>query len=132
MVKSMLEILMSIWETLSSMSGILMLTSWGCFAAYVTWYFTSAKHYAPLTLDEAKILWKIHKQKAQCKAGKCYQIIRRGKIVGFKCQCGHEHTQKRPITASKPASQVHSQTLALDELHEAYELLASSVDLSEG
>ena len=131
MVKSMLEILMSIWETLSSMSGILMPTSWGCFAAYATWYFTSAKHNAPLTLNEAKMLWTIHKQKTQCKARKWHQIRRRGKIVGFKCQCGHKHIQKRPITASKPAPQIHSQTLAFDELHKAYKSRVSRVDLSE-
>ncbi|MGB9693363.1 MAG: hypothetical protein ACPLYF_00800, partial [Fervidobacterium sp.] len=30
-------------------------------------------------------------------------IKRRGKIIGFKCECGYKHIQKRPIVASTPA-----------------------------
>ncbi|MGC8895880.1 MAG: hypothetical protein ACP5LB_03800 [Candidatus Bathyarchaeia archaeon] len=83
--------------------------SWTTFIVYATWYFTSAKDYAPLTTYEAKILWKIHKQNIGCN-GKKWQIIKRGgKIVGFKCECGYKHIQKRPIIASPPELPTSSQ-----------------------
>jgi hypothetical protein len=79
------------------MLEILMPTVWACFALYTTWYLTSAKDYAPLTREEAELLWKIHKQNAECKVKKWREIRRRGKIVGFECECGYRHVQKRPI-----------------------------------
>ncbi len=88
------------------MLDILMPTLLVCFAVYTTWYFTSAKHYAPITPNEAKILWEIHKQKRSCKARKWREIKRRGKIIGFECECGYKHVQKRPIVANTPASNI--------------------------
>jgi hypothetical protein len=85
MVKNMLEILIP--------------TVWTCFATYAAWYFTSAKHYAPLTLNEARLLWKIHKQHAQCKSRKWREIRNNGKIIGFKCACGHKHIQERLVVS---------------------------------
>jgi len=76
---------------------ILLPAVWTCFAAYTTWYLTSAKQYAPLTLEEARLLWKIHKQEAQCKAKRWREIRHRGKIIGFQCECGYKHVQKKPI-----------------------------------
>ena len=79
--------------------GMIIPLMWTFFAAYTTWFLTSAKDYVPLTRKEAEILWKIHKQKDNCKAKK-WQIIRRGgKIIGFKCECGYKHVQKKPIVA---------------------------------
>ncbi|MEM3700088.1 MAG: hypothetical protein QXL57_04385 [Candidatus Bathyarchaeia archaeon] len=76
---------------------------WTIFIVYATWYFTSAKHYAPLTLSEARLLWKIHKQNIGCN-GRKWKLIKRGdKIIGFQCECGHKYIQKRPIVASTPA-----------------------------
>jgi len=99
MVKNMWEIFVNLLETLVNNLEMLMLTLWVSFAVYTTWYLTSAKQSAPLTLNEAKILWKIHIQNAQCKAKKWREIRRRGKTVGFECECGHKHTQERPVTA---------------------------------
>jgi hypothetical protein len=82
---------------------------WTIFVIYATWYFTSAKHYAPLTPYEARLLWKIHKQNIGCN-GRKWQIIKRGgKIVGFKCECGYRHIQKRPIVAGTPTLPMPSQ-----------------------
>jgi hypothetical protein len=67
------------------------------FSTYASWYFVSAKRYAPLTEDEVKTLWVIHKQKASCKAKNCQKIIRNKKLIGFKCGCGHMHVQKRSM-----------------------------------
>jgi len=93
---------------------------WGCFAVYATWYFTLAKHYAPVTVNEARILWKIHKQNIRCAARKWREIRRGGKIVGFECECGYKHTQKRPIAANAPALGIQPQTSVLNELHASY------------
>jgi hypothetical protein len=82
---------------------------WTFFVVYATWYLTSAKDYAPLTPYETKILWKIHKQNIGCNGKKWQMIKRRGKIVGFQCECGYKHVQKRPIVASAPAIPTPSQ-----------------------
>jgi hypothetical protein len=115
MVKGVIE---AIIETFINMTKtnleILMLTLWLFFAGYATWYLTSAKRYAPLTFHEADILWRIHKQSIRCKATKWREIKRRGKIVGFECECGYRHIQKCPITVSAPENSV------LDKLHTTY------------
>lgn len=115
MVKGMIE---AIIETFINMAKskleILMLTLWLCFAGYATWYLTSANKYAPLTFSEADILWKIHKQSIRCEGRKWREIIHRGKIVGFECECGYRHIQKRPITVSTP------ETSVFDKLHTTY------------
>ncbi|MEM3696553.1 MAG: hypothetical protein QXQ94_03490 [Candidatus Bathyarchaeia archaeon] len=88
---------------------ILAFTLWTIFVVYATWYFTSAKHYAPLTPYEARLLWKIHKQDISCN-GRKWQIIKRGgEIIGFKCECGYKHIQKRPIVASMPTPLMSTQ-----------------------
>ncbi|MEM2994568.1 MAG: hypothetical protein QXI91_00920 [Candidatus Bathyarchaeia archaeon] len=92
---------------------ILVFTSWTLLISYATWYFTSAKHYAPLTKNEAEILWKIHKQNGNCNGKKWQAITRHGKMIGFKCECGYKHTQKRPIIANTPAP-THPQTTILE------------------
>jgi hypothetical protein len=77
-------------------------TLWATFAAYAVWYLTAAKDYVPLTRREAEILWKIHRQNANCNAKKWHVVRHKGKIIGFKCECGYKHVQKRPITISQP------------------------------
>lgn len=96
---------------------ILVFTSWTFLVSYATWYLTSAKHYAPLTLDEAKILWKIHKQDINCDGKKLHVIKRRGKIIGFQCECGYKHMQKRPIVATTSVPTTNPQTSVLERLH---------------
>jgi len=106
-----------------SMLEMLMLASWVGFTAYSIWYFTSAKHYFPITADEAKILWKIHKQHIQCTAKKWRIITHRNKTIGFECECGYRHIQKRPIVANAPAQHVKTQKSkisAFDKLHTSY------------
>lgn len=84
------------------MIELMVIIIWICFIAYATWYFTSAKHYAPLTPKEAKLLWKIHKQAAECSSRRWREIRRGKKIIGFACECGYKYMQKRPIVTSKP------------------------------
>jgi len=117
MVKSMLEIITSMLEMLSPMSKILVPMLWLCFAAYAAWYCTSAKKYAPLTREEIRILWKLHKQNVGCKAKKWQEIRRKDNIVGFKCECGYKHVQKCPIAASTPALHVGQVSPVFYKMH---------------
>ncbi|MEM3730393.1 MAG: hypothetical protein QW667_02675 [Candidatus Bathyarchaeia archaeon] len=101
----------------------MMAALWICLAVYSAWYFTSAKHYFPITPDEAKILWKIHKKTAGCSSTKWRKIERRGKIIGFECQCGYKHIQKRPIVTTNSTPKIKTQTLqptAIEKLHAPY------------
>lgn len=93
---------------------------WGLFMLYLTWYFTSAKHHSPITPNEAKILWKIHKQNTQCNARKWRKIKRGDKIVGFECECGYKHIQKRPLVIKPPMHNTQSQTSIHEKLHTTY------------
>jgi len=72
---------------------------WICFTAYTAWYLTSAKYYAPLTLTEARLLWKIHKQNANCRSEEWHKIQHNGKIIGFECTYGYRHTQKKLVAS---------------------------------
>jgi hypothetical protein len=76
---------------------ILVPSLWISLAIYASWYFTSANRYEPLSKSEARALWEIHKQKAQCKERHWERLVQENKTVGFKCECGYEHAQKRPI-----------------------------------
>ena len=106
-----------------SMIEIMMVGLWVCFSAYVTWYVTSAKKYAPITLKEARMLWKIHKRNIRCDATKWREIKRGGKTIGFECECGYKHVQRRPIVANMPPLNVKSQNPQIsvfERLHASY------------
>jgi hypothetical protein len=78
---------------------------WTVFTVYLLWYLTSVKRSEPITIDEAKMLWKIHKQNSSCQSHKWRPIARRGgKIKGFQCECGYKYAQNRPIVAGIPRS----------------------------
>jgi len=76
---------------------------WAFFMGYLLWYVTSAKCNAVITVNDAKILWKMHKKSTNCAGHKWRLITRRGgKISGFECECGYKYTQNRPIVSSMP------------------------------
>ena len=102
------------------MLEILTPATWMCFTIYAIWYFTSAKHHHPMTLNEAKILWKIHKQTVQCKAKKWYSIKQGNKLVGFKCECGYKHVQERPLIVKNPSYTTKPNTTPITKLHTPY------------
>jgi hypothetical protein len=89
-----------------NMLEIIAFTTWIVFVAYATWYFTSAKHTTPISPDEARLLWKIHKQTLRCDARRWRKIKNGNKTVGFECECGYKHVQKRPVSARAPTIQV--------------------------
>jgi len=82
---------------------ILLAAIWASFTGYAVWYVTSAKRNVPITFDDAKTLWKIHKKNTKCPGHKWHPISRRGgKISGFECECGYKYNQKRPIVSTMP------------------------------
>lgn len=86
-----------------NMLTIILSASWALFTCYLLWYATSAKRNVPITINDAKMLWKIHKQSANCAGHKWRLITRRsGKIQGFECECGYKYTQIRPLVSSLP------------------------------
>jgi len=91
-----------VWE-------ILVPVAWLALLVYAVWYFVSAKDYAPLNSKEVLLLWKIHKQQAGCKAKGWREIRRRKKLIGFKCECGYKHLQKRPINVREPELLIQSE-----------------------
>jgi hypothetical protein len=77
--------------------------TWALFASYLAWYATSAKRNVPITFDDAKALWHIHKKNARCNSHKWHPISRKGgKISGFECDCGYKYTQKKPLLSGRP------------------------------
>ncbi len=96
-----------------NMIEIIAITLWVCFTAYALWYLTSAKHYAPITPNEARLLWKIHKQTAKCNSKRWREIHRGRKMVGFACECGYKYMQKRSIVAGAPQPVTAQSTTAI-------------------
>jgi hypothetical protein len=83
--------------------AIILPTIWASFAGYLIWYVTSANRNVTITLEDAKTLWKIHKNSANCTGHRWQPVSRRGgKIAGFRCECGYRYTQKRPLVSSMP------------------------------
>ena len=72
-------------------------TVWVSFGCVAAWFILSAKKHQPISAKEVEMLWKSHKQFSQCKAKEFEKITRGKKIIGYKCQCGFEQKQKRPI-----------------------------------
>ena len=76
---------------------------WASFACYFLWFATSAKRNVPITLDDAKTLWKIHRKTTKCTCHKWRPLSRKsGKISGFECECGYKYTQRRPLLSGSP------------------------------
>jgi hypothetical protein len=72
---------------------------WFLLGAYALWFVSKAKTFQPLTLDELAVAWKLHKREADCNASQIHDLlVRKNEVVGFKCDCGYEWLQKRPIT----------------------------------
>lgn len=107
----------NMFETFTSNLSIIMPALWGCFTMYASWYFTKAKHYCPITPTEARQLWKIHKNYTHCNGRKWRQVKNGKKTVGFQCECGFRHTQKRPLVTHTPAALDSPQVSAFDKLH---------------
>jgi hypothetical protein len=47
--------------------------------------------------EEAESLWKFHRSTKCCGAEKWQKITKRNKLIGFECECGYKHVQKKPL-----------------------------------
>ncbi len=93
----MFEALFSAIQTFFTRPEFLVPTLWVAFGCTLAWYLLSAQRWHAIDPEELKVLWKTHKQFNHCTAKKFEPIMKGKKIVGYKCQCGHKHLQKRPI-----------------------------------
>ncbi|MEM1539296.1 MAG: hypothetical protein QXW82_00735 [Candidatus Bathyarchaeia archaeon] len=82
---------------------VLVVVLWACFATYATWYLVKAEEYAPLSREEVRFLWRIHRRDSKCQSFRWREIVFNGRIVGFECECGHRYVQKRPIALREPS-----------------------------
>jgi hypothetical protein len=105
---------------LTSNLSILMLSTWGCFVVYLSWYVGKVKWCYPITSAEARQLWIIHKRDTHCKGRRWRQLKKGKQTVGFQCDCGYRHTQKRPVLAHAPTAIGVSQASAFDRLHASH------------
>jgi len=94
----MMQTVLNIIQFISSNAEYLVPTIWVTLGCTVTWFVLSAKREQEITQKEAEMLWKSHKQFNNCSAETFTEITKGKKIIGYICQCGHEHKQERPIT----------------------------------
>ena len=78
-------------------SGVLIPAIWLSLGLAIAWFLLSAKRVVPVTKEEAETLWKVHRQQAHCSSKKWKEIVKSNKVVGFECECGHKHVQKKHI-----------------------------------
>ena len=67
------------------------------FGFYVAYIFLSARHIVPMTPNEVETLWKFHKQTRCCDAKSWTKITKKKKLIGYECDCGYKHIQKKPL-----------------------------------
>jgi hypothetical protein len=82
---------------------LIYLAVWGALATFGLCLLAIAKRKVPISIEEAKVLWKIHKHDTNCSRHKWKPLTERnGKITGFKCECGHQYSQRGHFLSSKP------------------------------
>jgi hypothetical protein len=109
----------NMFEVFTSNLLVVVPALWACLAAYATWYFTKAKSYSPLTQTEARQLWAIHRHNTNCN-GRKWRRVKKGKqTVGFQCECGYKHIQKKPLMAHTPTA-IDGRVSVFDQLHTSH------------
>ncbi len=95
---------------------------WMSFVCYLFWYITSAKHHVFITKKYATVLWKIHKGNQNCSGVKWTAIMhKKGKIIGFKCDCGYAYSQTKPVLSSLPKT-INQNTNSNSEIYSRIKL----------
>lgn len=95
---------------------------WFLLGAYVFWLVSKAKTLEPLSLEELALAWRLHKHEAECKALCIHDLlVRKDEIVGFKCDCGYEFLQKRPITQKVHLRTQNNKLLPIAEVEELFQ-----------
>ena len=70
-----------------------------CFGFYIAYVLLSARNVVPMKKEEIETLWKFHKQTKCCKAKTWHEITKNEKLIGYECECGLKHIQKKPLIA---------------------------------
>ena len=78
-------------------SGVLIPGLALCFGFYIVYVLLSARNVMPMSRDEAEKLWRFHRQTKCCNAQTWKEIEKKKKLVGFECDCGHKHIQKKHL-----------------------------------
>ena len=68
-----------------------------CFGFYIAYVLLSARNVVPMTSEEVDTLWKFHKQTKCCGAQTWHEITKKQKLIGYECECGFKHIQKKPL-----------------------------------
>jgi hypothetical protein len=102
----MVQSILSVLQSVVSSAEYLVPTMWVALGCTVAWFLLSAKTELEITEKEAEMLWKAHKQFDNCSAEIFTKITKGKKLIGYICQCGHEHKQERPIISFRKS--VHS------------------------
>jgi hypothetical protein len=96
-------------------------TLWTCLVTYAAWFLARAKRYSSISPTVAKQLWTIHRHNDGC-GGKKWQMLTKGKnTIGFRCECGYEHVQKKPLLGYSSVILNRQEVTTLDSLHAAHE-----------
>lgn len=93
----MTELVISAIQQFFSQPEFLVPTVWVAFGCVLAWFLLSAKKHHTIGDKELEMLWKSHKQFNHCNATKFEPIQKQMKTIGYKCECGHQHIQHRPL-----------------------------------
>ena len=75
-----------------------MLVIVGCVGVCGALGVTATKRTIPITVEDAKVMWALHKQNTGCIFKEWTLLTRnKGKMIGFQCECGYRFKQKKPI-----------------------------------
>ncbi len=78
---------------------MLMIVSWLMLGVYGLWFSFKANTLQPMSYEDLFLTWELHKQQAECRATGLHVFRNKNhKVVGFRCECGHEFEQERLIT----------------------------------
>ena len=78
-------------------SGVLIPGLALCFGFYIAYVLLSARNVVPMSYEEAESLWKFHRQTKCCGAQTWHEITKKTKLIGYECECGFQHIQKKPL-----------------------------------
>jgi hypothetical protein len=58
----------------------------------------ATEHTVPIKIEDANAMWTLHKLNSGCDCKK-HRLLsqKKGKTIGFMCECGYKYTQKKPL-----------------------------------
>ena len=73
-------------------------TSLACLGVCGALCFAVTERTVAITVEDAKVIWTLHKQNSRCKC-RNWGLLKpkNGKVNGFQCECGYKYVQKKPL-----------------------------------